>query len=90
MTYVGVVLKVVADREVDPLSPVDHGGAIKSRVGNNVELILGADTAAHQELRATESTSRDDNTTSHGSELDGALVSALEVRLDLNTGDVTA
>jgi hypothetical protein len=39
-----MVLKIVADREVDPLIFRDHGVTIAARVGNNVELVLWANT----------------------------------------------
>jgi hypothetical protein len=39
-----MVLEIVADREIDPLIFGDHGATVAARVGDNVELVIWANT----------------------------------------------
>lgn len=37
-----MVLKIVADREVNPLVFIDHGATIEARFGDDIELVIWA------------------------------------------------
>lgn len=83
---VGVVVKVLADGKVDPVSFVDH--LVGFSLLDDLELVLGTDTRAHKNLGGTESTSRENDATA-GRKLDVATLSARKEGLDIDTsGDV--
>lgn len=42
--YIGMVLKIVPNRKVNPLIFGDHGATITTRVGDNTELVIWANT----------------------------------------------
>lgn len=48
VTYVGVVLQVVANGELDPLLLTNHGRSI-GRVAHNLQLVKWSDTTYSQE-----------------------------------------
>lgn len=87
---VGVILKVVADRKVDPLSTVDHIHAIRCAGLDDVELVRWSNTGAEQDLGGTEGTGRQDDTTSAGCNIDGTTEAVGAVVLHFNTSDMAS
>jgi hypothetical protein len=83
---VGVVVKVLTDGKVDPVSFINH--LVGLSLLDDLELVLGTDTRAHKNLGGTESASRKNDTTA-SCELDVATLSAGKESLDIDTsGDV--
>lgn len=83
---VEVVHQVVANGEVDPVLLGREGLAVLG-AGDNLELVLGADTAAEEELGGAESTGGENDATALV-ELDGAAVAAIRQALEFNTGNL--
>ena len=43
-----MIFKIVADREVNPLVLIDHGATIEARFGDDIELVLWANTTCKE------------------------------------------
>lgn len=81
---VDVVVEILAYRKVDPLGLADHGWSILDGSLDIVQLGLGADTAAEEELGRAKGTGREDDTASR-IEVHGTAVSTVSA-IELDTG----
>jgi hypothetical protein len=84
---VGVVIKVLADGEVDPVSLVNH--LVSLSLLDDLELVLGTNTRAEKNLGGTESTSRKNDATA-SCELDVATLSTRKECLNVDTSGSVA
>lgn len=86
---VGMVVQVLADRELDPFGLGNHLALIRAGGSDDLELVGRTDTGAHENLGGTEDTSRQ-NDTSTRLEVDVTAVTALAESLDIKTSDSAA
>lgn len=84
-TYVDVIVQVVTNRQIDPISATNHRAAIGATI-NNLKHVGWANTAAEEDLRRAESASREDYFAGVRRHINCAAVSAFE----LNTSSMTA
>lgn len=85
---VGVVVKALAYRQIDPLATVNHAGTIFAAGLDDVELVSWSNTRSHEDLACAKDACGEDDSASVWGDVDCTAVASLTISSDFDTSNV--